>query len=774
MYLDADKVRLSVSRFSGGMNRFDDSSVIGDDQYVFLQNGRVRDGRIRPVRNPLRLQEGLPQGVEGIIVDTNIEVTTNPQTFNFHIDKHSVGSGTVEIIADSWIVYLDGVDITSSVIATMLSGNRVDFAYTHVWAPTEVHTIRVTWEQTNPPTIGSTFEKIIAVGQANPTTIQISKTSTTGYFVDETSVRLSLDGVDITNDSDIVVDGLTAYITYQPPVGFDFGSTHVFVPTFSDINGTPSASFVYYASQSFTGASTTTVTTTSELIARGGINVQGIFTAQNYMIVFINGKAYYKNYGNPLVTEFTEIAGFQMSATAPRIYSWLVPGSTVNFTRVASTDTPNADISLGAAGAASNSCLICQDGTSRPQLIFTNAQTRQAKSFAKWSLNDREYVPVGLMGIWFNGKNYIVSPDRKKIYHSVTGRPLDFVIAVDEDTGEKLGDAIFGEEAERTAHQVDYEEITALKILNTGNGFYVSTLNASYIVSPNFESLLWGEPTFDQTFLFSTGALNESSIADSIGDTTLINSSGIRSFNAVLQFQNEGKNSPLHASIANLFGPEDNPIEQDVTASIAFNDYLYYAVNTIFGYGILVFDTTRQVFVSFDQFPEVSAIREFRVLTRSGGDRRLFALDNTGKVWELYGNTTTATCKCYIRDWSTNDPEILQIPRRFKAVFENIETNGTVIATVFCDKFETDSSEETLEQNILPVLFPVEPPFGGYQKDTVENLTFTFQSLPECWKAGVLLEWSVMADLVTVGIVSEIEQRVSSIEQQAKLYAANT
>jgi hypothetical protein len=772
MYLDSDKLRLSVARFSGGMNRFDDSSVIGEDQYVFLSNGRVRDGRIRPVKNPLRLQEGLPVGIEGITVRTITEPPA-PREIAFFVDKWAVGGST--IIEGSAIVILDGADITSACEITQLSPDRIDFRYSHLWLSAEVHTITIRWQQTNVGHLSNpVFEKLIYYGQASPATIQIAFSALAA--IEEPSINFTVDGIDVTFTGTVIsVAGNSGTIAHTPNPAFTFGTLHTSVVTFRDVNLVQYANFLYLETASFLGTTAGEVATIEELIARGALNVQGIFTAQNYMIVFIMGKAYYKNYANPLVTEFTEIPGFQMSPTAPRIYSWLVPGSTVNFTRVASTNTPNATIGLGAAGIATNSCLICQDGVNRPQLIFTNAQTRAAKSFAEWSLEDREYVPIGLMGIWFNGKNYIVSKDRKRIMHSVTGRPLDFVIAVDEDTGDKLGDAIFDEEADRLAHQVDYEEIVALKILNTnsGGGFYVSTLNTSYIVSPNYENLLWGEPTFDQTFLFSTGALNENSITDSIGDTALINASGIRSFNAVLQSQNEGKNTPLHASIANLFGPEDNPIEQDVTASIAFNDYLYFAVNTIFGYGILIYDTTRASFVSLDQFPEMSAVRQFAVLTRSGGDRRLFALDNAGRVWELYGNSTVATCKFYVRDWSTSDPELLQIPRRFKAVFENIEDDGIVTATVFCDKFETSSSEETLEQNILPIEFPVQPPFGGYQKDTIENLTFTFQTLPECWKAGILLEWSVMADLVTVGIVSEVEERVSSIEQQAKNYANN-
>ena len=78
----------------------------------------------------------------------------------------------------------------------------------------------------------------------------------------------------------------------------------------------------------------------------------------------------------------------------------------------------------------------------------------------------------------------------------------------------------------------------------------------------------------------------------------------MRSFNAVMQSKNEGRNSIFSLKVARLF----KDVVQDTRkcAAIVFDDYALFACNTIFGHGILVFDTLTKQFVSFDQLTDDS------------------------------------------------------------------------------------------------------------------------------------------------------------------------
>src|SRR5436190_2677405 len=272
-------------------------------------------------------------------------------------------------------------------------------------------------------------------------------------------------------------------------------------------------------------------------------NYQGVYGAENFTIAFISGKAYYRNVSTSLVWNL--ISGFQLSADVEFIFAELVPASTINFKRVPTSDIRNASINLTSIVSGSPTALIVSDGVSQPQLIFADGTTRMTKKYSEWSnsdLSQREYVPIMRQMLYQDGILYGISPDGKFIYHSVTGRPVDYMINIDKD-GNKLPLESDGG-ALSVAHAVDFNEITALSRLNTPDGsFFISTKKSSYIVKPDFNNLIFGEPTFNTQYLFSTGCLNNFSMIDILGDSALIDFAGIRSFNAILNTFNEGRNA---------------------------------------------------------------------------------------------------------------------------------------------------------------------------------------------------------------------------------------
>jgi hypothetical protein len=188
--------------------------------------------------------------------------------------------------------------------------------------------------------------------------------------------------------------------------------------------------------------------------------------------------------------------------------------------------------------------------------------------------------------------------------------------------------------------------------LNTpDNGFFVSTLRDSTKVVPDFSSLVWGEPQFDNVPLFPTGALNQFSFVDVLGDSAFIDFTGVRSFNAVTQFRYEGKNSPFSRKVYNLF----KDVTQTTPCCGRFDNYILFAVETIYGSAVLIYDEIAQAWVGLDLFPGVAAIKQFaEIKTRTA--RRLLFITTDHKLYEAYASPVTAPLKIYVGEWCSQDP----------------------------------------------------------------------------------------------------------------------
>jgi len=76
----------------------------------------------------------------------------------------------------------------------------------------------------------------------------------------------------------------------------------------------------------------------------------------------------------------------------------------------------------------------------------------------------REYVPVGKQMLWHDGILYVVSPNGKQIFRSVTGRPLDFMVNITPSGDKDPLEAVGG--ASSVSHSVDFEPITSINRLS--------------------------------------------------------------------------------------------------------------------------------------------------------------------------------------------------------------------------------------------------------------------------------------------------------------------
>jgi hypothetical protein len=382
----------------------------------------------------------------------------------------------------------------------------------------------------------------------------------------------------------------------------------------------------------------------------------------------------------------------QLDASVEHVFIQSVPGSTLDIPR-------KARESADATGTSSTNSLkldynvtmwtktvagiVFQDGINQPNLLVfsssdqgATATVRKCKTFAEWGTTIdgdvwREYVPIGKQMVYFHGKLYIVSPDGKKVYQSVTGRPIDFMIPVDE-TGAKIGSDEATAGAEVMAYPVSYESITCLAPINT-TSLFVGTRTGCYAITPTYDISLFGEPTYKKQYLFGASVVNQFSFVDVLGDFAFIDGEGLRSFNAVKQLRNEGRNSAFSLKIAKMF--ED--IVQLNGATISFDNYTFFAVKTIYGYGVLVYDGTLQKFVSLDMYQDDTGtpIGEITQFSKINTDttHEVYAATSNGKLLRLFTGAQYNDSFIQTKGFNTGTIEVEQKPLQFRTLFNNVE-----------------------------------------------------------------------------------------------------
>lgn len=505
-----------------------------------------------------------------------------------------------------------------------------------------------------------------------------------------------------------------------------------------------------------------------------GRKIQGTYSAGPYFIVFADGKAYYKNVTQPN-SAFNVFVGFLLDANVDNIYAEQVPASSMNFGRKLTTAADiSGGVTLFSSVNGSPQCLVCQDGINQPFLIFEDGTVRRANSYDAWTTDNREYVPIGHMMLYLNGILYIVADvvkdsfisPKRQIFRSVQGRPLDFVINIDND-GNKGGDA------STTSYAVDYDEITCITRVNASNGsFFISTAKNSYLVTPDYTGPLpFNQPTFTTQYLFNTGPINQFSLCDKTGDACFIDFGGIRSFNAVLQDKNEGRNQPFSKKVALMFAS----LTQTLTAAVTFDDYSFFAVNTIYGPGVLVYDTIQETWVCLDIYDNFEAdeyIIQFCEV-KVGSTRSLFCRTTENKIYQLFAGTEFATCKLYLGDWCSNDALSEVLPETLKCVFADVETTGTVGLIPFVDRKSFDSISQALVSNSSIFAPPIALPFGTSVQDSVRNINFALDNIATGWKVGFFLSWNFAAQLTHARFEGrKCNSTEATDEQAASLYGS--
>lgn len=477
-------------------------------------------------------------------------------------------------------------------------------------------------------------------------------------------------------------------------------------------------------------------------------NIQDISAAGSLLVAFAGGKAFYKTTDGTWLL----IETFTMGSVQSRVYTALVPASTVNFSRAVTSST--GTLTLGGAVGASPSALVVMDGVLQPWVIFPDGTSRVTDTYGSWTLTHPEYVPIANYPMFYNGVLYAVmaeadgdSPTRRKnqIVRSVTGAPLNFLIAV-TPTGDKTSIKESEGGALAMATNVDYNDITCLAPLNANDGgFFVGTQNSSFIVYPDYNNLIYAEPTFRNQSITSIGPLNPDSVVDVLGDVAFVHDTGIRSFNGITQFRFEGRNAPFSGPINSLI----DGITQTSAATGTHDNYALFAVTTIYGNGILWFDMLLQKFVSLDIYPGVGTIQKF-ASTLDGGKRYTYFMTTTG-IYRLFGSSERATVSLYGSEVVPSDTYKNVKMQSLRLTFDNVQEGGSVEAMLYGDGQLVNRKTATLvplPQNNSPQSSI--PYNGGLNDGVVAMAEFNFvDSSPEVERAGVLIRFDTDGRLIT-------------------------
>ncbi len=436
-----------------------------------------------------------------------------------------------------------------------------------------------------------------------------------------------------------------------------------------------------------------------------GVPFQGVYSVGDFIILVQGGAAKFKHReSDTWVDLWTAASAYGLEISADTVYFQSVPASNRGFAYKSTGTTSGVTVDTSATPYTKTAAgIVVQDGVNQPNLIEFKSTTagaivtvRKCRTYAEHNTTidgvvEREYVPIGTHMMYFNGKLYVVNGTY--IFHSVSGRPLDFVIAIDTD-----GDKISADEsvggAEAISYSVSYDPITCIGPLNT-ESFFVSTGSASYAVTPDNERLLFGEPMFTKKYLFSASVVNQFSFIDVLGDFAFIDAEGLRSFNAVQQLRNEGRNSAFSLSVAKLFG---SCIVQDamLSAAISFDNYGLFSMKTVYGNVIVVYDTTTKKFVSVDTYQDGSdseavesgglvsggfdaggvsygfgVIKQFTKIDTNNA-HELYAITDTGELLQFYHGAKHLQASVTTRAWSSGDPRVEQKPLELRTLFSNV------------------------------------------------------------------------------------------------------
>ena len=465
------------------------------------------------------------------------------------------------------------------------------------------------------------------------------------------------------------------------------------------------------------------------------------------LIIVVSGRAYYRD----TVTNngWRPVVGVSLDPTADVIDSCPVPASTINFKRTGPIESVRFTNS-----AASNSTegLILTDGITQPSFVYPSGdliEGRATQTYDQWSDSGvREYVPIGRYPVMAGSRMFMAikgpSGYLNRIACSVSGRPVDFVMNIDDQTGDKTGDAL------TTATAAGLDSLSGLYSVPGDTGTFVATtLRETKLMAPVANSSFFGEFRYAAQTLFPVGVVNNQSAVDINGDSAFISPFGVHSFNAVLQNKYESQNEPISADIYRLLATT-----QTYGATCDFMGYAFFSLETVFGPAVLVYDKLMSKFVSIDMYAGIGQIKQFAKVFTSTGVSRLFFITSNNQLYEFGAADTWETCRFYIGDWNSGTGNAVLSLRRVSAVFANVTEETQVSVTTFHDRAlgpTVTIGLQPADVNTAPI---ISVPMVLRALPSVRLLDYSLATPGLQFACGAMLEWASPATLnfLTLGI----------------------
>lgn len=477
-------------------------------------------------------------------------------------------------------------------------------------------------------------------------------------------------------------------------------------------------------------------------------NYQGLYAAGNILVLFVSGVAYYADLTQSPINFVPIIQWTPMDVAVPRLYAEIVPATSNFFNYTGTPDTTSR--TFNGSIAAFKEALFVFDGTdvNRPQAIFPDGTVKILQDFLQWTRDNPEYVPFGLLPCFTANKLFLASIDKKRLLHSVSGRASDFMV-------NRTNAGAAGGDANTVSATVSLNDITAIKPLASGQVF-VSTLYGTWIVDLDYDNTIFGEPYLNPIPAFPAGALNDLSTISIaaqtddgfLADTAFITQSGVHAFNAVAQAQRESNNFPLGKKIKGLLL---NP--QADTCAITFDDYAFFALNTIYGYGALVYDTTRRIWISLDL--SFGHVKQFAA-TRVNGQERLFFITHENKVYEAFASDEVNSTRVYLGEFVPQSADQQALINMVDTVFLNVRNSGQAKITLFADGAKHD---ESVQEVAMPGYTPAPPdPIPTLNVVKTTDVGWQPGNKALCWNAAAMIEWNFNGELSEISLDGEIQQ----------------
>ena len=265
---------------------------------------------------------------------------------------------------------------------------------------------------------------------------------------------------------------------------------------------------------------------------------------------------------------------------------------------------------------------------------------------------------------------------------------------------------------------------------------------------------LFGEYTFLREFLFTASCISDRGIVPDInGDTGFIDLTGLRSFNSILQTENEGRNTPFSKDVSSLFF---GIIQSGNTVAAAkFDDYAFFAVNTVYGYVLIVYDTINNIYASVDIKQGDTDVGIKQLVNISTEQTALFGLTVDDKVVQLYKGPSTDEATVRFMSVCSQNPKIELKQSMFRCVINEITQNSEVTLATFVNNRISGNPQTKEITYVAPNPVYSQNPYFSDANTQINNLLFTQPNMGQGWKSWNVLSWTGGGKITNVLTVAD-------------------